>query len=338
MKIPYKIFLPILALLLLSCSGGGAGRSSGAGSGSGKNAPGYDPKTKTYKMKARKIGPDIYAVLSPARDLPNPKNGGWNSNSAFVITKDGVLLFDSGSSQKIGATLKQTIATVTDKPVRWIVNSHAHGDHWLGNAAFKKTVKDIYASEQVAESIFADGQTWIDRFRRMTKGAIGKSEIMAPEKTITKRTEVVLGGRKFVLFPSGNSHSRGDILLWMPEERALFTGDVVYSTRMPSTFASNLDRWIVMLGELERLKPRVVVPGHGDLTDATSITRMREMFTILWRETRKHQKNGLSPEKTLPLVRQAVLKFKPHYPGFEDKLKRDMARVHAQAEIANKRK
>jgi len=97
-----------------------------------------------FPMEATRVADNIYAIVTPTRELPNPENRGWNSNSAFVVTSSGVILFDTGSSVEIGKAIKQTIASVTGQPVRWIINSHAHGDHWLGNAVFKDTVKNIY--------------------------------------------------------------------------------------------------------------------------------------------------------------------------------------------------
>ena len=91
---------------------------------------------ETFPMQATQVANNVYAIITPARDYPNPENRGWNSNSAFVVTTEGVLLFDTGTSREIGESIKKVIAAVSSKPVRWIVNSHAHGDHWLGNVAF----------------------------------------------------------------------------------------------------------------------------------------------------------------------------------------------------------
>ncbi len=288
-----------------------------------------------YPMQAKPVAPGVYAVITPTRELPNPENRGWNSNSAFVVTQSGVLLFDTGSSTIIGQSLKSTIAAVTDQPVRWIVNSHGHGDHWLGNAAFKSTVEKVFATTQVNNTIRNDGQNWIETFNRMTEGATGKSEILPPNDLVNQRTELTLGGKKVVLFPSGNSHSPGDLILWLPEAKVLISGDVVYSDRMPSTFASNLSQWIILLDDLQKLQPEIVIPGHGDVTDSAGLVRLQQLLQAFWREVEKEYQLGKTDYEMTPAVTQALSSFRADFPGLEDKIRRDISHVYLQVEAAS---
>ncbi|MDX2476537.1 MAG: MBL fold metallo-hydrolase, partial [Gammaproteobacteria bacterium] len=142
-------------------------------------------------MKATAVADGVYAILTPARDIPNPENRGWNSNSGFVVTKTGVLVVDTGSSEEIGNALKQTIRQVTDKPVKWIVNSHAHGDHWLGNIAFKDSNPVIYATSTVNDLTKSEGATWVDNFKRLSEGATGDTALLLPNKIIDERAELL---------------------------------------------------------------------------------------------------------------------------------------------------
>jgi len=291
--------------------------------------------SQSYEMQARQVAANVYTIITPSRELPNPENRGWNSNSAFVVTAQGVILFDTGSSTEIGLALKQAIANVTDQPVRWIINSHSHGDHWLGNSAFRDTVEKVIASEAVDKIIRKDGQTWIETFNRMTEGATGKSDILPPNTLVNERKEFVLGGKKLVLFPSQDSHSPGDLILWLPDEKVLISGDVVYSDRMPSTFASNLTHWVQMLDSLEQLKPVVVVPGHGEVTDAAGLIRLRRLLQAFWLAVEKEYKLGKTDYEMTPAVTQALSSFRDDYPGLEDKIKRDISHVYLQVEAAS---
>lgn len=72
---------------------------------------------------------NVYSIVAPSYGLPTPENKGWNSNSHFVVTENGVLIFDTGSSELIGKEIKRAIKSVTDQPIRWVVNSHSHADH-----------------------------------------------------------------------------------------------------------------------------------------------------------------------------------------------------------------
>lgn len=289
---------------------------------------------EVFPMEAQELAPGIYAVVTPSRELPNRENRGWNSNSAFIVTGAGTLLFDTGSSQEIGEALRATIADVTHQPVRWIVNSHAHGDHWLGNAAFEASVEQIIASTKTTQAIEISGVTWIDLFKRMTEGITGESKILAPTRRVDERTETRFGDVEAVLFPSGDSHSPGDLLLWLPQQRVLFSGDVVYSDRMPSTNDSRIDQWIRKLDQLVALEPKMVVAGHGVVTDIEGLMRLRDLLKALREAVAAGIDDGKSDYEMLPDVLNALVRFKPHYPGLEDKVRRDISHVYLQVEQA----
>jgi glyoxylase-like metal-dependent hydrolase (beta-lactamase superfamily II) len=297
--------------------------------------PAHAGNLHNYPMQAHEVSPGIYAVITPTRSLPNPENRGWNSNSAFVVTDSGVLLFDTGSSTEIGEALKNLVATVTGKPVRWIINSHAHGDHWLGNAAFAENVEKIYSTAAVRDSINSEGKTWVTNFSRMTDGATGESRIVAPDTLVNKRTTLQLGNRTIEIFPSGNSHSPGDLILWLPNEKVLITGDVVYSDRMPSTHASSLQQWIVMLDTLVDLQPEVVIPGHGDVTNVDGIKRLRSLLSDFWAAVEKAYQQGKTDFEMTPAVTAALAKYENAYPGLAEKVKRDISHVYLQVESAS---
>ena len=288
-----------------------------------------------FPMQAEPVAHNVYAIITPARDYPNPENRGWNSNSAFVVTDAGVLLFDTGTSKEIGESIKKVIAGVTDQPVRWIVNSHGHGDHWLGNVAFKDTVENIYASEQVASAVVNDGDIWVDRFKRMTEGATGQTTIFPPNSLVKGPDEFSFGNTHARLFLSGNSHSPGDLLVWLPGQKVLLAGDVVYSDRMPSTMNANVVQWIDFLGELETMQPEVVVPGHGNVTDLEGIRRLRNLLQAFWVAVEKGYDAGKTDYEMLPDVLKALSLFEAQYPGLEEKVRRDISHVYLQVEAAS---
>lgn len=235
-----------------------------------------------YPMRAEKLMPDVYAVVTPARDFPSVENRGWNSNSTFVVTRDGVLVIDSGSSETIGKALRQVIAKVTDKPVRWLINTHGHGDHWLGNAALADTKTEIISSSKVKQRIEKEGEEWVARFNGMTDGATGASRVLKPNQVYDARVAIAFGDVKAELIPSQDAHSPGDLVVWLPQQRLLVGGDVLYTQRAPATFDGKIAQWIVFLKELEALKPLKIVPGHGPVADGAAVGYLRAYFEDLW--------------------------------------------------------
>ena len=289
-----------------------------------------------YPMSPHQVAEGVYAVVTPTRELPNPDNKGWNSNSAFVVTGDGVLVFDTGSSEVIGQALRRTIREVTDQPVRWVVVSHGHGDHWLGNAAFAAPGVEIIASPQVAEHMRTDGERWVGEFDRMTQGATGTSRIVPASTIVDARTRQVLGDTEVVILPSGGAHSPGDLLVWLPERRVLLAGDVIYSERMPSTFAADLRQWIAVLEDIQAFEPTpdVVVAGHGGVTDMAGVRRLHSLLSDLWTAVQTGYDSGKADFEMVPDVRRALAEYRDDYPGLDEKLQRDIGHVYLQVEAA----
>jgi len=287
-----------------------------------------------YPMRAEKLAPDVYAVITPARDFPSVENRGWNSNSAFVVTRDGVLVIDTGSSETIGKALRQVIAKITDKPVRWIINTHGHGDHWLGNAAFADAKTEIISSSTVKQRIEKEGEEWVARFNTMTGGATGASRVAKPNQVYDARVAIAFGDLKAELIPSQDAHSPGDLVVWLPQQRLLIGGDVLYTERAPATFDSRLAQWIVFLRELESLKPAKIVPGHGPVADGASVSYLRAYFEDLWNVVEAGYKEGKPDFEILPQAKQVMARHKQYFPDIDTRIGESVSHTYLQVEAA----
>jgi glyoxylase-like metal-dependent hydrolase (beta-lactamase superfamily II) len=288
-----------------------------------------------YAMKAEKVADGVYSIISPAKSFPDAENLGWNSNSAFVETSEGILVFDTGSSETIGKALIKTIRTVSDKPIKWVINSHSHGDHWLGNGAF--------AAEKPAQMIASDvaigkmeemGYEWVDRFNTMTEGATGKFEPVAAKDAVVKAVERSFGGVKVQILFSGNSHSPGDIVFWLPQKGVLLTGDTLYTKRPPATFDAQVKQWAVFLKEMEELKPKAVIPGHGPVSDVSGLSNLRDYFTTLWDLVAEGYDEGLPDYEIAPGIKEKMKRFEAIYPGLYERLGESISHVYLQVEAA----
>lgn len=108
----------------------------------------------------------------------------------FVVTEKGVLLFDTGSSESIGNKIKEAIKSVTNQPVRWIINSHSHADHWLGNAAFNETAVEIIASNKAHITMKKYGKEDVEFYSQVTKGTIGSTKLKFPTVLLNQNKSV----------------------------------------------------------------------------------------------------------------------------------------------------
>lgn len=287
-----------------------------------------------YAMRAESVAPGVYAVTTPARDFPNVENRGWNSNSTFVVTRDGVLVIDTGSSETIGKALRKVIAGVTDKPVRWIINTHGHGDHWLGNAALAETRTEIISSSTVQQRIEREGEEWVTRFNAMTAGATGESVVVKPNQVYDARVAIAFSDLKAELIPSQDAHSPGDLVVWLPQQKVLVGGDVLYTGRAPATFDGKIAQWIKFLRELEALKPVKIVPGHGPVATGAAVGYLRAYFEDLWSVVEAGYKEGKPDFEILPKAKQVMARHKPHFPDLDTRIGESVSHTFLQVEAA----
>ena len=288
-----------------------------------------------YAMKAEKVADGVYAIVSPAKDFPNAENLGWNSNSAFVETSEGLLVFDTGSSETIGQALLQTIRTVSKQPIKWVINSHSHGDHWLGNGAFTaEKPAEMIASDVAIELMNKNGFEWVDRFNTMSDGATGKFTPVPARDAVAQAMARDFGGVQVQILFSGNSHSPGDIVFWLPQKSVLLTGDTMYTQRPPATFDANVKQWGAFLKELEGLNPRVVIPGHGPVSDASAVSNLHDYFDTLWTLVAEGYESGLPDYEIAPGIKEQMQRFEDIYPGLYERLGESISHTYLQVEAA----
>lgn len=216
--------------------------------------------------------PIYYSIGTPG--IPGKANEGNTSNAGFVVTPDGVVVFDALGTPSLGWALLGRIREVTDKPIRYVVVSHYHADHIYGLQAFKDhTDATIVAQERSAEYKQNDEEiaderadTRLNQRRNALSPWVDEhTRIVPADVTFDDRMAIRLGGRTFSLIYAGPAHSSSDIMMMVQPDGVLFAGDIVQNGRIPVMNSDdvNTGRWLQALDEVERLEPTFIVPGHG---------------------------------------------------------------------------
>ena len=262
----------------------------------------------------------IYVVHGPVQ-APNPENGGFMNNPGFIVTDNGVVVIDPGSSVQIGAAVLDKVAEVTDKPVVAVFNTHVHGDHWLGNQAIKQAYPNavIYAHERMLERVAdGDGDRWIEVLNDITDGAIQGTLVTAPDVGLTGGETLGFGDTDVQVHFKGKAHSDNDLLIEIDRERTLFMGDVGMVTRITSQHADGDVR-----GHIETLKfildtdNEVFVPGHGK-SGGKEVPRLALSFhQTLYDSVKRHYEAGLSDFEMRDKVIADMADFKD-WDNFDD--------------------
>ncbi|QJR15083.1 MBL fold metallo-hydrolase [Usitatibacter palustris] len=212
-------------------------------------------------------------------------NEGFNSNAGFVVTDEGVVVIDALGSPALGNALLQAIRKVTNKPVKRVIVTHYHADHFYGLKAFKDAGAEIWAHVS-AQEYFESGEAGRrleQRARDLFPWVEDNMPLVKADRWLDADTSFTMGGIRFDIAHLGPAHSLEDTIVVVPSEGLLFSGDILYTGRIPFVGEADSKRWLAMMDRLIALKPRVMVAGHGEVSrdPAKDFTLSREYITYM---------------------------------------------------------
>ncbi len=230
------------------------------------------------------IGLQTHVIASPLTVVPVTSNvyalvgetGGrtydnyaFNNTFGFVVTEEGIVLINSGASYAGGALIEQAIATVSDKPIKWLLNLGAQDHYWLGNGYFKSKEIEIIALKRTVAGQKDNANQSMERVSAALKERAKNTKPVYADKVIdADKTELVLGQQRFELMWLGEGHFANDAVLWLPEQQVLFSGDLIFTQRMLGVQPwSNAKKWQQTFHQAMLLKPKYIIPGHGEPCD-----------------------------------------------------------------------
>ena len=251
------------------------------------------------------VSPHVFIIKSPD-GFPTPENQGMMSNITFIVGQKGVVVVDTGASVQIGEMAVQQLKRLTPRPVVGIINTHYHGDHWLGNEAFIAAWgKDVpvYAHAETRKAIEgAVGIFWRDAMVRWTGEATVGTHIVPPSQDIEHGFALPLGDVTLRIHHYGRAHTPCDISIEVIEDGVMCVGDVLMDRRIanmedgsyPGTFES-IDKLIA------NSRTSIWVPAHGEPGQAV-LTWQRELFEGIWESCNRAVKDGIPLEDALRFV------------------------------------
>lgn len=250
-------------------------------------------------MKLEQIARDVYACLQPDRGL------GW-SNSGLV-NRGGGLVVDTLWDLPHTRELVDAYAKVWKGPARRVVNTHHNGDHCWGNQLFEGA--EIIAHRRCAEAFGRESPEMLQGLRNATDSedpaiaALARKladwdfsdvQLTPPNRLIEDRLDLDLDGMQAELLYVGPAHTAGDVIVHLPRERVVFTGDVLFRRCTPIGWDGTYDGWVAALDRIVALDPRVVVPGHGPLSGVEGPLEMKAYLEYVRSESKRFFEAGLS--------------------------------------------
>jgi len=218
-------------------------------------------------LKPIRVTDRVYYVQG-APGVASADNQGFNSNAGFVITDEGVVVVDALGTPVLGEALLDAIRRITPKPIRRVVVTHYHADHFYGLAALKADGADVWAQERARE--YLDGGEAERRLEQRSRDLFpwvpADMPIVRPDHWIGERDAFTLGGERFEIEHLGPAHSPEDVIVVVPSEGVVFAGDLLFAGRIPFVGEADSRRWLERIDALMHLEPRVIVTGHGEVS------------------------------------------------------------------------
>ena len=224
--------------------------------------------TATYKSGVIEVADNVYAYIQE----------NCATNAGFIVSDEGVMVIDSLMTPTLAGKLYTAVRNVTKAPIRFLINTHFHGDHVFGNQYFQPApiVAHVNCREELMEKF--DGNMQRYRGRAELIPELDQIRMTLPDVTFENRMTIHLGSREIQLSFHGRAHSNSDILLYLPEEKLLFVADLAVNKTLPAFPDGHITKWLTVLDEVAKVDANTFVPGHGPVGDRSDFNDAVELL------------------------------------------------------------
>jgi glyoxylase-like metal-dependent hydrolase (beta-lactamase superfamily II) len=271
-----------------------------------------------YNLKPVKVTNDVWCFLGKL-EIPSKKNGGFMSNSCYIKTDKSYVLIDTGANFQFAKQAYEAMSKIEKLPVSLVINTHSHDDHWLGNNFYKETFNaKILGPSLINTQYKPDTKTRM--FQVLNADDIKGTKIIKIDEVVNEVKNLKIGNKEITIIPVGTkAHTSEDLFIFIPNEKVLFSGDLVMNGRV----TSNRDGTVIgSLKALDMIKEKnwnYLVAGHGLDTSKTAINEAVEYFTLLKQRVLEAIENETTGNEITKVVTMPEFKDKPMYSELNSK-------------------
>ena len=237
--------------------------------------------------------------------LTKPKFIGCNNG--WIVFKDFVLVVDANFPSQADEVIKE-IRKTTDKPIRYVFDTHYHGDHADGNVVFRKVGATAIANENSQSQFDTKGIKGFEDTQKSNPtefghGTPGSLEYVKPFIYFPQKLVIDDGTQRVELLHLGHAHTAGDAMAWLPKQGILFTGDTCVNGQFNAMADSNTESWIAVLTELDKLPVQKICPAHGEMADKSLLALQRRYIV----ELRQYVQNAIDKGLSLDAIKNEIV-------------------------------
>ena len=256
---------------------------------------------------AEKIGPDLYAYISP---------NDASSNATFLVSDQGILVVDTGLNQQEGRKLLEQIRKISSRPVRWIVNTHYHPDHRGGNSVVGPdavVISTAFTREQVLRSQKEQTRS----AGQPSDSDYSLNEIVGLIAGDRGAVSLTLGGHEIRIYHPGAAHTRGDLVVYFPHAHAIATGDLFLNGSCPAMDDGDMESWIGALDHILTLPVEHIVPGHFAPATKSELQHFRDYLAELRDQVDEMTGRGFTLEQVKKGLKLGAYKDLRQFPQYD---------------------
>ncbi|WP_045836316.1 quinoprotein relay system zinc metallohydrolase 2 [Hyphomicrobium sp. 99] len=263
-------------------------------------------RAEAERIGVLEIAPGIFVHVGKY-ELVNRENRGDISNAVCIIGANAVAVIDTSGSYAAGKDLLEAIAEITSKPIHYVINTHMHPDHVMGNAAFKSQEVQFVGHHKLPAALYARKESYLTNAReRVGDTAFAGTEIIPPTLLVKDTLDLDLGGRTLTLKARPTAHTDNDLTIFDSATGTFFLGDLLFSNHVP-TLDGSIVGWLNLIPVLTQEKADRAVPGHGPKTMPwpDAIAPVERYLKVLASDVRKMIKDGKTIEEAVATAGQS---------------------------------
>jgi glyoxylase-like metal-dependent hydrolase (beta-lactamase superfamily II) len=235
-----------------------------------------------YNLKPQKVAEDVYCFFGKLENI-SKENAGNMVNTCFVQTKEGFVVIDSGPTFSYAAQAYEQMQHIAKLPVKYVINTHDHDDHWLGNSFYKAKGALLIGPRTYEQNVVVGMETRMQQ--ALGKELYGETKIVKLDTIVDNNLTLKISDKIFEIKQIvKKAHTHGDLLIHLLGENVIFAGDLVFNDRLTSIRDGSLMGSLKMLDEIDALRPKIIIGGHGYTIDSTATKNLRAYLTQIKKE------------------------------------------------------